>query len=256
MEFLLSDINKVIYSCIWPMLRISALLATAPFFSIKALPLRIRILIGLSLTIFIYPEMTWPVIDPFSAPGVLEIVNQIFIGCLMGLVMQIVVSAVIIAGQVISNANGLSMATLMDPSMGNVPVISQFLLILATLIFMGTGGHLILISALLESFISVPIGASLLDPIVWGKLLSWSSLMFAGGLMMALPVMATMLVINAGLGVVTRAAPSLNIFSIGFPALIVAGLLATLFSLESIGLRIEWLWQKAFSTLSDILQVS
>ena len=254
MNLLLSEILNTFYSGLWPMLRISALLATAPFFSISVVSIRIRIILGIALTIFVYPNYDWPLIDPFSALGILEILNQIFIGCLMGLTLQIVVASVVIAGQAISNSLGLSMATLIDPALGNVPTISQLLMIMCTLIFMSTGGHLILISSVCNSFMKVPIGVSLLDTVTWGKLLSWSSLMFFGGLLISLPIVATMLIINVGLGIVSRSAPSLNIFSVGFPALIVVGLFATLISVESIGYRIEWLWQKAFITLSDILQ--
>lgn len=256
MQFYLIDIINATYTAIWPMLRISALLVTAPLFSIHAVSLRLRIAISIALTIFIYPNFNWPQIDPFTAQGIFEILNQIFIGCLMGLTLQIVTAAVVIAGQSISNSLGLSMTTLIDPALGNVPVLSQFFTILCTLIFLTTGGHLILITAVFDSFSQIPIGVSLLHQTTWGKLLAWSSLMFSGGLLMALPVLATMLMINAGLGIVSRSAPSLNIFSVGFPALIVIGLFATLISLESIGYRIEWLWQRAFATLADILQVT
>ena len=255
MELLAADIVSRFYGFLWPMLRISALLLTAPLFSTAAVPRRIRVLIALTLTAFIYPLVDWPVVDPVSTAGVVEIVNQIFIGCLMGLVLQVVVAAVVLAGQALSNAVGLSMATLIDPSLGNVPVLSQFLLIMATLIFVGTGGHLLLLGVLLKSFSSVPVGTSLLNQETWGRLIAWSSMIFSGGLLIALPVMAALLLMNAGLGVVTRAAPSLNIFAVGFPALLLAGLAVCVLSMESMGLRLQWLWVQGFAALSDVLGV-
>jgi flagellar biosynthetic protein FliR len=195
----------------------------------------------------------WPVIDPISAPGLVEIVNQIFIGCLMGLTLQVVVAAVVTGGQALSNAIGLSMATLIDPSLGNVPILSQLLLIMAVLIFLGTGGHLLLLGVLLKSFSAVPIGESLLNQATWGKLIAWSSMIFTGALLISLPVMAALLLINAGLGVVTRAAPSLNIFAVGFPAMMIVGFLTCLLTMESIGLRLQWLWVQAFEVLDDVV---
>ncbi|MBM3390232.1 MAG: flagellar biosynthetic protein FliR [Betaproteobacteria bacterium] len=255
MDLLAADIVDRFYTFMWPMLRISALLLTAPLFSIASVPRRIRVLAALALTWFIYPLVEWPVIDPMSAPGLVEIVNQIFIGCLMGLTLQVVVAAVVTAGQALSNAIGLSMATLIDPTLGNVPILSQFLLIMALLIFVGTGGHLLLLSLLLKSFSAVPIGQSLLNQETWGKLIAWSSMIFTGALLVSLPVMAVLLLINTGLGVVTRAAPSLNVFAVGFPAMMIAGILACVLTMESIGLRLQWMWVRAFGVLDNLLGV-
>ena len=79
--------------------------------------------------------------------------------------------------------------------------------------------------------------------------------MFTGALLISLPVMAALLLLNAGLGVVTRAAPSLNIFAVGFPAMMLAGFTVTVLSMESIGLRLQWLWVQGFSTLTDLMGV-
>ena len=113
------------YSLLWPMLRISALLIAAPIFSLRAVNLRIRIVLAMSITWLVYPLHTWPTIDPLSAAGLLEIANQLMIGLLMGLMLQVVTSAIVVAGMSIANAIGLSMATMIDPNMGNVPVIAR-----------------------------------------------------------------------------------------------------------------------------------
>ena len=200
------------YSLIWPMLRISALLIAAPVFSLRAVNLRIRIVLAMSITWLVYPLHTWPTIDPLSAAGLLEVANQLMIGLLMGLMLQVVTAAIVVAGMSIANAIGLSMATMIDPNMGNVPVISQFLLVLGTLIFVGLGGHGMLLNLVVESFTSLPIGSNLLGDLAWRQLVAWSSMLFLGALLTALPVMVALLFINIGLGVATRAAPSLNIF--------------------------------------------
>jgi flagellar biosynthetic protein FliR len=253
MNFLAADVIERFYTFLWPMLRISALMITAPIFSLSAFNTRMRILVALVLAWLVYPLYSWPVIDPTSAQGLLEVFNQIMIGATMGLILQIVVAAVVVAGQSIAAAMGLSMANMIDPNMGNVPVISQLLIVMSTLIFVGFGGHAILLGLILESFNTLPIGTDILNQAVYGRVLQWSSMMFLGAVLMALPVMVSLLFINVGLGIVTRAAPSLNIFAVGFPAMIMAGLVILIISLESIGGRIEWLWVQGFSLVRDVI---
>lgn len=233
------------YRLMWPMLRISALLMTAPVFSLRALNVRIRVLLALALTFMLAPLHDWPRIDPLSALGLLEMANQITLGVLMGLMLQVVTAAILVAGQSISNTVGLSMATLIDPNSGNVPVLGQFLIILSTLIFLGLGGHALLLGLLIDSFSTMPIGKHLLSQQAWGGLVTWTSMIFLGGLLTALPVMVTLLFINIGLGVATRAAPALNIFSVGFPAMVIVGFGVLIASLPNIGARIQWLWTQA-----------
>jgi flagellar biosynthesis protein FliR len=253
MNFLAADVVERFYTFLWPMLRISALMITAPIFSLSAFNTRMRILVALVLAWLVYPLYTWPVIDPTSAQGLVEVFNQIMIGATMGLILQIVVAAVVVAGQSIAAAMGLSMANMIDPNMGNVPVISQLLIVMSTLIFVGFGGHAILLGLILESFNTLPIGTDILNQAVYGRVLQWSSMMFLGAVLMALPVMVSLLFINVGLGIVTRAAPSLNIFAVGFPAMIMAGLVILIISLDSIGGRIEWLWVQGFSLVRDVI---
>jgi flagellar biosynthetic protein FliR len=110
-----------------------------------------------------------------------------------------------------------------------------------------------LLGLILESFHSLPIGTDILNQAVYGRVLQWSSMIFLGAVLMALPVMVSLLFINVGLGVVTRAAPSLNIFAVGFPAMIMAGFIILIISMESIGGRIEWLWVQGFSLIRDVI---
>ncbi len=253
MTLLASEIVERFYMFLWPMLRISALLVTAPLFSLDALTLPIRIMLALVVTVLIYPLVNWPVIDPVTANGVLQIVNQIFIGAMMGLMLQIATGALTLAGQTISSSMGLSMATLIDPNVGNVPVIAQFIVILSTLVFLGFGGHVIMLSMVLDSFTAVPIGQSILGQVAFGKVVAWSSMIFLGGVLISLPVIVSLLFINIGMGVITRAAPSLNIFSVGLPASIAAGFLVLILAMDGIVGRIQWLWMQAFNHARDLV---
>jgi len=256
LNLLAADIIERFYAFMWPMLRISALMLTAPILAQNAFNLRLRILMAMVLTWLIYPLHRWPLLDPVSAEGLLQVFNQVAIGSIMGLVLQIVVAAVVVAGQSISSSMGLSMANMIDPSLGNVPVLSQFLLILASLVFVGFGSHAILLGLISESFHTLPIGANLISQAVMGKLIQWSSMMFLGALLIALPVMVFLLFVNVGLGIVTRAAPSLNIFAVGFPATVLGGFVVLIVFLGSMIGRIEWLWLQGFGTLRDLLGVA
>ena len=255
MELLVAEVVKLFYTLLWPMIRISAFLLTSPFFSIQAVTVRIRVLLAVLLTWMVYPLTNWPVIDPFTAIGLREIFMQVFVGVLLGTLLQVVNSALIVGGQAISASMGLSMANMVDPNMGNVPVIAQFLVICSTLVFLGLGGHVLVISLLLESFKLLPIGEIIEAKPLLLLTIEWSAMIFLGGLLLALPIMTSLLLINIGLGVITRAAPALNIFAVGFPAMILAGLILLAMSMSSIGFRIQWLWQEAFKVMGRALGI-
>ena len=255
LSLLAADVVERFLTMLWPMARISALLLVAPVLSLDAITVRIRIVLALVLTFFIYPLFDWPVIDPTSAAGLLELANQITIGILMGLVLQVVLAAVATGGQAIAGSMGLSMANMMDPNLGNVPVIASFLVILASLIFLGLGGHVLLMELLIQSFELLPIGQGLLSLNAIGQLLGWSSMMFLGAVLLALPLLVILLAVNLGLGVVVRAAPTLNIFAVGFPAMILAGMAMLYILMGAMAGRMQWLWTAAFAQIRTILGV-
>ena len=250
------DIMEHFYALLWPMLRMSALMLFAPVFSLPALTTRLRVLLALALSVMVYPMFDWPRIDPLSARGLLEIANQITIGLMMGLILQVAIAAVVVAGQAISNAMGLSMAMMIDPNLGNVPTVAQFLIVLATLVFVGLGGHGLLLAMLVESFSSLPVGTFVIVEQSWRQVLAWSSMMFLGAVLIALPVMVTLLFINIGIGVITRAAPSLNIFAVGLPATIVMGFLVLIMSMANIGARLQWLWTQSLVQTRTLVGLS
>ena len=140
--------------------------------------------------------------------------------------------------------------------MGNVPVISQFLLVCSTIIFMSLGGHVLVITLLLESFRALPIGQMIDSQTLYALVLQWSTMMFLGAVLLALPVMVSLLFVNIGVGVITRAAPALNIFAVGFPAMILAGMVLLAMAMPAIGYRIQWLWRQSFDVVGQALGVT
>lgn len=250
---LAAEVIDRLLTMLWPFLRIGALLMVAPVLSIDAVTVRIRLAFGFVLTAFVYPFYDWPVIDPTTAAGLLEVFNQITIGVLMGLILQVVVAAIVVGGQTISAAMGLSMASLLDPAVGNVPTVSSFLLMISSLLFLALGGHVLLLELLLTSFDFFPIGRGLLSQDAFGHFVAWSSMMFTGAVLLALPVMIILLAINIGMGIIVRAAPQLNIFAVGIPLTLLAGLVIFYVLVGAMANRMTWLWMQGFEQVRIIL---
>jgi flagellar biosynthetic protein FliR len=243
-----AEIAQYVASFGWPWIRITAMLITAPMFSNVQVPVRLRILLSIALTIAVMPAVDMPpAVDPLSMAAVLIAAQEVLIGVLIGLLLAASFQAVTIAGESISLAMGLGFATMVDPQSGaSVPMLSQFLLILATLLFLSLGGHLMLIELVAASFASMPIGGGL----VRGDFMAvaaFGAQMFAGAVLIALPAVVILLIVQLSMGIMTRAAPQMNIFSVGFPITILLGLLTVLFFvLPVLQPRLMQLWGAAF----------
>lgn len=226
MQFTLAEITGLLGSYIWPFFRISALVMVAPIFSSNFVTVRSRLLIALAISIVIIPTISAdvPAVDPLSGDGLLIIAHQLIIGACMGFMLQLLFNAFIIAGQIIAMQMGLGFASMVDPQNGvTVPVISQFYLIFVTLVFISLDGHLILLQILTESFVSIPIGTTGLPHTSYRDLVAQASWMFASGVLVALPAIGSLMVVNLTFGILSRAAPQISPFSIGFPMTIILG---------------------------------
>jgi flagellar biosynthetic protein FliR len=252
MNLILDDVVQMLATGLIPLLRISALLLAAPLVSLEVVSVRIRVALAVVLTIFIYPTLNLPAIDPVSAPGLLLIIRELLVGLLFAVVLQVVNAALVVAGQTLSMSMGLGMAQTVDPNIGRVPVLASFLVVMSTLIFLSIGGHLILIQLILMSFEVMPIGGEINFIETLANFIEWTAMVFLGGILIALPIMLTMMLVNLCIGIVTRAAPALNIFAVGFPAMTLAGMVLFLVYLVNIGHRIEWLWLEAFSMAQNM----
>ncbi len=247
------QIIELLQQYLWPMVRVSAFFLTAPFFGLAAINLRVKIGLSMMFTWFVLPGLTVPDIDPFAFSSALLLAQEVMIGVFMGLFLQIVVAALVGAGQLIAGGMGLSMANMIDPNLGNVPTLSQFFLLIGMLLFIALGGHLILLSVLQYSFEAVPLAGEALSGAMLMGLVNWSGTMFIGAAAIGFPVVFGLLVINASVGLIARAAPSLNVFAIGFPALIPAGLIMLLITTPIWFERLENLWFLAFQNIRTIL---
>jgi len=219
-----------------------------------AIPMRVKIGLGALVTFVIAPMIeTPPKIDPASLEGLLVLGQQILIGLAMGFAMRIIFSGVEMAGEIAGLQMGLGFATFFSAhSEGSTLVVGKFLGLLATLAFLSANGHLLMLSVLAESFNAFPISAEPLSVTGWRTLADWGSQIFLAGLKLALPVVATLMIVNLALGILTRAAPQLNIFAVGFPITLMAGMVALMLSLPYFTPVIEQLISEGLQTMLDI----
>ena len=209
-----------------PLFRIAAVLMVMPIIGTQLVPQRVRLYMSLAITVLLVPVLPdMPQVDALSLRSLLLIAEQVLIGAMLGFSLQLFFHIFVFAGQLVSMQMGLGFASMMDPATGvSVPVLGQFLLMLVSLLFLAMNGHLVVFDVLAESFVTLPVGQSLnIDhfAIVAGRL-SW---VIGAALLLALPAVSALLVINIAFGVMTRAAPQLNIFTIGFPLTLVMGLI-------------------------------
>ncbi|VAX13754.1 Flagellar biosynthesis protein FliR [hydrothermal vent metagenome] len=255
MHFSSTEITALLGTWLWPLFRIGGMVMAAPVFGARSVPTRAKLIITLALTLIIAPLLPpVPAIDVFSPLSLLIIVQQVLIGVVMGFSVQLAFSAVITGGQVIAMQMGLGFSLMVDPQNGTqAPVLSQFYVLFAILIFLSLNGHLVLIHVLLDSFTLIPIGPDGLQLGEFRKLADWGGHIFAGGLSIALPAIASLLVVNIAFGIMTRAAPQMNIFAIGFPITMILGFALIWITLPGIMSSISSLFNDTYDLLRQLL---
>lgn len=255
MHFSSAEIAAWVGTFLWPLTRVAALMSVAPVLGSRTLPRRIRVMVALALTWTILPFVPpTPILEPLSPSGLLVVIQQVLIGLSMGFLLRLVFGALELGGQMIATQMGLGFASLVDPQNGaQSPLLSQFYTLLGTLIFLGLNGHLLLIQMLADSFQTLPVAPTAVDRDLLWTLVTWASRMFAGAVLIALPAIASLLMVNLAFGVMTRAAPQLNIFAVGFPITLVLGLLILLYSLPILLHQLNDLFAEAFRSTGQLL---
>ncbi len=258
MVFTEAQLSAWLAAFLWPLIRISAMIAAAPVFSSRQTPVRLRIGISLLLSFMLMPLIPPPpVVEVFSPAALLITLQQVLIGLAMGFILQMVFGALVFGGQALAYSMGLGFASMIDPQNGvQVPVLSQYYIILSTLLFLILNGHLFLLEILAESFYTLPIGVDGLTQANLQQIVLWASRMFAGGLLMALPAIAALLLVNLGMGIITRAAPQLNIFAIGFPMTMLIGFILMWATLPNVLAKFSELLEEALSLIKSLVLVT
>ena len=238
----------------WPLLRIMALIMTAPILSERSVPRRVRVGLGVVITFVVAPSLPVTEATLFSASGLWLALQQMLIGVAIGFTMQFAFATIRYAGELIGLQMGLSFATFVDPgSHLNMPVVARFMDMLAMLLFLSFNGHLWLISLLVDSFHTLPIGGDPVNSNAFMALTRAAGTIFLNGVMLALPIMTLLLTINLAMGLLNRMSPQFSLFVIGFPITFTVGILLMVAMMPLIAPFTEHLFGEIFNLLAEIL---
>ena len=233
LTFTEADVLAWVTPILWPFLRVLALFSALPVIGQRAVPLRVRI--GLAFLIAWCAQVSMPampVIALDSAAAALAVVQQVLIGISLGFAVRVVFAAVEFAGELIGLQMGLNFAGFFNPMTGgDATATSRFFSISVSWLFIVTGGHLLLVAAVIQSFQAFPVGP---EPFAFLRALQpqvWGAEVFRLGLWIALPMIAMLLFVNLVLGIISRVAQQVNIFAIGFPITVSVGLIGILLTL-------------------------
>ena len=218
---------------LWPFLRVLALFGALPVFAQRGVPMRVRVALAFLIAFCAQATLpAMPVIPLDSGPALLAVMQQLLIGLSLGFAVRVVFSGVEFAGEIIGLQMGLNIAGFFNPMTGgDATVVSRFFGLSVSWLFIVTGGHLVLIAAIVQSFQTFPVGP---EPFAFLRAVQpqvWGAEVFRLGLWIALPMIAMLLFVNFVLGIISRVAQQMNIFAIGFPVTVSVGLVGMLMTL-------------------------
>ncbi|MBC3861724.1 flagellar biosynthetic protein FliR [Undibacterium jejuense] len=253
-SFASKDLIDLVMAFLWPLTRVLGLIAVAPPFGNRTIPLRIKLGFGIIIALIVTPTPPpFANADALSFSGMMILAQQFVIGLGMGFVMRLVFAAIEMAGTVAGMTMGLGFASFFDPqTRGNTSAVSQFLVLVATVLFFSLNVHHALLLALMDSFKSIPISTTLQSGFDFHRLAIWGEQIFIAGLRLSIPLIAALLLTNVALGILTRAAPQLNIFGIGFSITITVGFLILAAILPYLSIPIENLFQQGIETMQTL----
>jgi flagellar biosynthetic protein FliR len=239
---------------IFPMARILALVASAPIIGNKQVPARIKVGFAMLITFLLAPTLNIPTdIQASSGQGLFILLQQILVGLAMGFTMRLVFTAIELAGDIMGMQMGLGFASFYDPvNAAQTQVLAQFLGIVAALAFLSMNGHLYMLEALAESFHAFPISTQVPSAKAMHTLALWGGSIFSQALRLSLPLIAALLITNLALGILTRSAPQLNIFAIGFPITLVVGFVTLILTLPYLSPLLDVFTQAGQDTMLRI----
>lgn len=227
-DFGFGPVEGELWRLMFVMTRIGAALLAAPFFGAAGVPVQLRVALAGAIAVMV---CAWtPIQAPaalLSVQGLLIVAGEVLIGLALGFILQIMFAAPVMAAEVISGTMGLSMATAADPSTGEQSTaLGQYFSVILVLIFLSLGAHLHFLSLVIESYKAFPPGQTWLGAERLAYVASFGGEMFATAVAIALPVTLILLIVQIVTGVLSRSAPSLNLFALGLPAGVLAGIAA------------------------------
>jgi flagellar biosynthetic protein FliR len=256
LSFTDAQLNAWLVAFVWPLVRILGLLMAAPVFGHHSVPARVKIGLGVFIALIVSPTLPpLPDVALGSWPGLFILVQQFLIGLAIGFTMRVVFASVELAGELVGLQMGLGFASFFNPqSAGQTLVLSQFFNLLAMLVFLAVNAHLLVLGLVAESFTTLPISAAPLAAEGFRSVAAFGSTIFVVGLQIALPLIAVLLMTNLALGILTRSAPQLNIFAIGFPITLGVGLIVLDFSMPYFAPQMEGVIRQTLQAGESILR--
>ena len=257
MNLELATVNQFLADMLLPFMRISGMFAAMIGLSAKSIPTTVRALLAIFLTLVIMPVVKpVPVDNLVDVAAFVMVVQQLIIGIAIGFISMMVLNTFVLAGQIIAMQTGLGFASIVDPVNGiNVPAVGQFYLILATLLFWTLDGHLAMIQMITMSFDAFPIGEAWWTKEQFQSIAEWGAWMFISAVTLSLAPIVSLLIVNLAFGVMTKAAPQLNIFSIGFSIAQIMGLIIIWITLDNFTSHFANQWQRAQQFMCELLQI-
>lgn len=254
MSFQIAQLQTLVAALLWPLARVSGLMLTAPVLGARNIPTRVRAGTALVLALVLMPLAPVPgALDPLGARALVTVMQQLVVGAAMGFALKLAFEALSFGGELVAASMGLSFAQTMDPQQGqSAPALGQFYLLVATLIFLALNGHLQLISLLATGMQHASWQAAMPGGDTLWNLLGFASHLFTGAVRVALPAMAALMVVNFGFGAISRSAPAMNLFSIGFPISICLGFIAVWLGLRTLPSAFDALQRAAFELVRAI----
>ncbi|WP_340480104.1 flagellar biosynthetic protein FliR [Vibrio anguillarum] len=259
MEYPTSLVLEWIASYFWPYTRISAMLMVMSVTGARFVPTRVRLYLGLAITFAVMPAIpaVSESVELLSFKGFLTTFEQIIIGVAMGMITQFIIQTFVMLGQILGMQASLGFASMVDPVNGqNTPLLGQLFMFLATLFFLATDGHLKMIQLVVFSFKTLPIGDGALTTVDFRELALWLGIMFKVALSMSLSGIIALLTVNLSFGVMTRAAPQLNIFSLGFAFALLVGLLLCWYILGGLYSHYELFWLEGEQQICRLIRIN
>jgi flagellar biosynthetic protein FliR len=256
LAFSAEELGAWLGTLLWPLCRVSGFIMVAPVLGSQLVPVRLRLIIAVVLTLLIMPGLPpMPQIEALSLQAGVLVGQQLLLGAALGFFLQMVFHALVLAGQMVAMQMGLGFASMMDPANGvNVTVLSNFYLMFVTALFVTLDGHLRMLEVLGLSFVSFPIGQEgdvLMSSM--SNLFSTMGWVFSSAMIIALPALTALLITNCAFGIMTRAAPQLNIFALGFPVALLLGLFFIWLTLGAVADAASALFADSFLRLNDLL---
>lgn len=223
----LADLEYWVGAFLLPLFRVASFFMAIPIIGTQMVPMRVRLGLSLAFTLLLLPVLPeLPVFEGLSLTTWLVILDQIIIGVLLGFTLQFLFQSFIMGAQLIALQSGLGFASMTDPATGvQVVVVAQLYSMMAMLLFLAMNGHLVMMEILAQSFYALPVGMFSISMDSFMRVILMVSWLFAAALLMALPAITALLIINLAFGIMTKAAPQLNIFAIGFPFTMLMGLI-------------------------------